>query len=200
VQTTDEQPDDRLSGGALAGASILSIVAMAHHPSGFGHDGLAQLVHGVMIAIVIMLLAGYARLASRLGLARFSNVLALITYGAGVVANIFAATINGFVVGDLAARGASEDILRLCWAFNQALAYGAVYATSIAFFIWGLSLVRRPGLSRIVGVLGLTAAIASAALLVTGALAMNVAGAFIVYSLQAAFGVLAGAELIRARE
>lgn len=197
--TTDAGSDDRLAGAALAGASILSIVAMAHHPSGAGHGALTQLVHGTMIAIVVVAFAGYTRLAARRGLHRFSNLVALVAYGAGAAANILAATINGFVAERLIANDASQDILRLCWALNQALAYGAVYATSIAFLFWGADLARETGVRRIIGLAGLAAAIAPASLLMTGTLGMNVAGAFVIYALQAAFGVLAGAELMRAR-
>lgn len=198
--TAESGRNDRLAGAALAGASILSIVAMAHHPSGPGHGLLTQLVHGTMIAIVLVAFAGYVRLAARRGLDRFFNLLALVAYGAGAAANVLAATINGFVVERVVANGVSEDILRLCWEFNQALAYGAVYATSFAFLSWGADLARAPGLRRIVGLVGLAAALAPAALLMTGALGMNVAGAFVVYALQAAFGVLVGADLMRGQE
>lgn len=197
--TGEGGPDDRLAGAALAGASILSIVAMAHHPSGAGDGALTQLVHGTMIAVVLVALAGYIRLAARRGLHRFFNLTALVAYSAGAAANILAATINGFVVERVVADGAGQDILRLCWAVNQTLAYGAVYATSLAFLSWGADLTREPGLRRIVGLAGLAAAIAPAALLMTGALGMNVAGAFVVYALQAGFGVLVGAELMRGR-
>ena len=198
AQNRDAGPDDRAAGAALAGASALSIVAMAHHPTGFGHAPLAQIVHAAMIVFVVVAFAGYSRLAARRGLQRFSILLALVAYGAGAMANVFAATINGFVVGAVVANDASADILRLCWALNQTLAYGAVYATSIAFLIWGADLVREQGLRRLIGLVGLAAGIAPAAMLLTGALAMNVAGAFVVYALQAAFGVLIGADLMRA--
>lgn len=197
AQGVESRSDDRLAGGALAGASILSIVAMAHHPSGAGHGALTQLVHGTMIAIVLVVFAGYVRLAARRGLHRFFNLAALVAYGAGAGANVLAATINGFVVERMVVYGASEDILRLCWALNQALAYGAVYATSFAFLGWGADLVREPGVRRIIGLVGLLAAIAPAALLTTGTLGMNVAGAFIVYAVQAGFGVLVGVDLMR---
>lgn len=197
--TTEGGPDDRLGGAALAGASMLSIVAMAHHPSGAGHSALAQMVHATMIAIVLIVFAGYIRLAARRGLHRFSNLVALVVYGAGVVANVLAATLNGFVVERVVAHGAPEDILRLCWELNQVLAYGGVYAISIAFLSWGADLSRERGVRRVIGVVGLAAAIAPAALLMTGAVAMNVAGALIVYALQAAFGVLAGVWLMHAK-
>lgn len=190
--------DDRLAGAALAGASVLSILAMAHHPSGVGHDGLAQIVHGAMIAIVVVLFSGYVRLARRLGLHRFTVLLALTLCGAGAIANILAATINGFVVGQLVAHGVGPDTLRLCWELNQALAYGAVYAASAAFLIWGAHLLARAGLARVIGAIAMAAGLAAAALLMAGTLAMNVAGAFIVYSLHAVFGVAAGGYLTHA--
>jgi hypothetical protein len=190
-------PDDRLAGAALAGASALSILAMAHHPTGTGHSPLAEIVHGAMIVFVLASFAGYSRLAARRGLQRFVIWAALVTYGAGAMANVLAATINGFVVGAVVADGASDDILRLCWALNQALAYGAVYATSIAFLLWGADLMRDGGARRIIGVIGVAAGTAPAALLMTDTLEMNVAGAFVVYALQAAFGVLVGADLLR---
>lgn len=195
----DRANDNASAGVALAGASILSVIAMAHHPVGFAHAGLAQLVHGVMIAIVVVLVAGYARLALWIGLERFVVMFALIAYCFGAVANVLAALINGFVVGQVHARGVSEEVLLACWALNQALAYGAVYASSFAFLVWGIALVRKTGLSRLAGAVGVAAATAPPILLLTGMLAMNVSGAFVVYGLQAAFGVVAGAVLIRQR-
>ena len=188
-------PDDRFAGAALIGASLLSVAAMAHHPAGTGQPLLAQIVHAAMIAFVLVAFAGFIRLSARLGLERFSNLAALIVYGAGACANGLAATLNGFVALQLA--GASADVRHFSWELNQALAYGAVYAASIAFLLWSANLVRTTGLSRIVGVVGLAAGVSLPALLLTGALGMNVAGAFVVYAVQAAFGVFAGALLMR---
>jgi hypothetical protein len=200
VHTPERARDDRLAGAALAGASILSIVAMAHHPSAIdAPTGLTQGVHAAMIVFVLVAFAGYSRLAAHRGLERFTILLALVVYGAGAGANLLAATINGFVVPAVHQHGASQDVLRFAWELNQACAYGAVYATSFAFLIWGADLAREPGLRRIIGLIGLAAPMAPAASLATNALAMNVAGAFIIYGLQAAFGVLVGADLMRRR-
>lgn len=192
------ETDDRLAGAALAGAALLSLVAMAHHPTGLGHNALAQIVHGAMIVFVLILLAGYVRLAGRLDLRRFTTTLALVVYAMGAVANVLAATINGFVVAQVVVHDAPAEILRFCWALNQALANGAVYGTSLAFLIWGAALATKLGFPRIVGLVGIIAGLAPAVLLASGALMMNVAGAFLIYGLQAAFGVMAGAYLVRA--
>jgi len=191
--------DDQYAGVGLAAASVLSIVAMAHHPSGPGPSGLNQLVHGAMIAVVLVSVAGFIRLAMRIGLHRFFVLMGLVAYCTGAGANMLAATINGFVVPSVFAHSVSDDILRLCWEFNQALAYGAAYAVSAAFALWGLELARVSGLQRIFGLAGVVVGLVTAALLAVSIVRMNVAGALVVYVLQAAFGVLAGAELMRAR-
>lgn len=190
---------DRFAGGALAAASLLSILVMAHHPSGQGQSNLNQLVHGAMMALVLLIFAGYARHAMVRGLGRFSILAALIVYGAGVVANLLAATINGFAAPAAFEAGVPRDVLRLCWELNQALAYIGVYATSIAFAIWGLDLLHERGLRRLIGVLGLIAGAVPLALLASGVVTMNVAGAFLVYALHAFFGVIIGADLLRTR-
>lgn len=190
---------DRLAGGVLAAASVLSIVVMAHHPSGPGHSGLNQLVHGGMMALVLLIFSGYARHAMLRGLGRFSILAALIVYGAGVGANLLAATINGFAAPAAFEEGVSRDVLRLYWELNQALAYGGVYATSLAFAIWSFGLLHERGLRRFIGVLGLVAGAVPVGLLASGVVTMNVAGAFVIYALHAFFGVIVGADLMRTR-
>ncbi|MBT9446675.1 MAG: hypothetical protein IV086_13320 [Hyphomonadaceae bacterium] len=189
---------DRFSGVALAVASMLSVLAMAHHPSSFG-TGLGGWVHAIMMVVVLVNFAGFIQFAGRWGLGRFSVRAGVVFYGAAVLANLLAALINGFVVEAAHANGANADVLRLCWELNQALAYGGVFATSISFAIWGVDLIVTQRRRRILGAAALTAGLVPAALLWSGVMDMHVAGAFVVYAIQAAFGVLAGAELMRAR-
>ena len=190
---------ERLAGAALAAASLLSVVVMAHHPSGAGsHGGLAQAVHGALMGLILVTFAGFARFAAGLGLQRYAATLGLTAYATGSLANLLAATMNGFVAPALATGGASQEVLRLCWELSQALAYAAVYAISAAFVCWGAELgLRGAGADRWLGAAGLAAGLAPAGLLASGALDMNVAGAFIVYGAQAAFGGLAGVFLTR---
>lgn len=195
----DANTGDRFAGGALALASILSIVVMAHHPTGQGHSTLNQLVHGGMMALVLAIFASYARHAKQRGLDRFPILLALIVYGAGAGANLLAATINGFAAPAAFEAGASPDVLRLYWELNQALAFGGVYATSFAFAIWGFDLLRERGLRRYIGVMGLAAGAAPVMLLAGGVMSMNVSGAFVIYALHAIFGLIIGADLVRKR-
>ncbi len=194
---------DRAAGIAMAAAAAGTILAMAHHPSGAHAGGPGGLVHGAMILFLAVLGWGFVTFAVRRGGARPLILAGLVAYGLGVFAHVGAATINGFVVPALAARGdgaVGHDISLFAWESNQALARLGVYATGAAFILWGADLLRGPGgETRALGALGLLAGAAPAALLATGAIGMNVAGAFAVYAAHAAWSALVGIQLIRGR-
>lgn len=192
--------DDRLAGTALFACTALSVVAMGHHPSSFEQGALVNIVHGAMLVVVVVTLSGFSYFALGRGLGRFGVLAGLVTYAAGAVGNIMAATINGFAVVDVARRGVSDDVFAFAWALNQAFAYAAVYATSAAFTLWGLDLVARErGWPRWLGVVGLIAGIVPALMLAGAAVSMNVAGAFTIYALQSIFAALVGLYLLRGR-
>lgn len=191
---------DRLAGMAMFSCTILSVVAMAHHPSNFEQGTLSNVVHGAMLVVVVVTLSGFAYFASGRGFGRFGVLAGLVVYAAGAVGNIMAATINGFAVVAVARRDVSNDIFSFAWALNQAFAYAAVYATSAAFTLWGLDLVARErGWARWLGVVGLIAGIVPAAMLAGAAVRMDVAGAFTIYALQSIFAALVGIYLLRGR-
>ena len=197
----EEKGSARTAGLTMASAATLSVLAMAHHPTGMhGSGGPAQLVHGVMIAVLLAMLAGFARFAARRGLNRNLPLAGLVAYSASAAAHLVAATINGFAVPALAARGVAHDVLALAWEFNQAFAGLGVYLTSAAFLFWSLDLVLRgPGSNRALGVVGLAAATAPAVALAAGAISMDVHGAFIVYAAHAIFTALVGAQMLRGK-
>lgn len=182
--------NDRLAGWLMAAASVLSVVVMAHHPTGGGDLALANGVHGALMALILINIVGFVRFGSGEGLERLSISAGLVAYAAGMFGNLLAATINGFAAPALMARGASKDVLGFAWELNQALAYEAVYAISAAYVLWGLGLVRRR--ASAVGVAGIAAGAAPAALLAAGALDMHVAGAMIIYAAQSAFAFIIG--------
>ncbi len=184
---------ERLTGGLMSAAAILSVLVMAHHPTGGGDAALANGVHGALMALNLIILTGFFRFAAREGLERFSAAAGIVLYSAGAFGNLLAATINGFAVPALAARGASNDVFAFAWEINQALAYGAVFAISAAFTLWGLALARNG--SRLVAAAGLAAGVLPAALLASGALDMHVAGAAVIYAGQSAFGVIIGVRM-----
>ncbi|MEI9850994.1 MAG: hypothetical protein WDN24_09240 [Sphingomonas sp.] len=184
--------NDRIAGGALVLAALISMLAMAHHPSSAHALVLGRTVHGVMIAAVGVTVYGFAHLAIRRGIGDPAVLAGLVAYAIAAAANIGAATINGFVVTALVERGPlNPGIARLAWEANQALARLAVVAGGIAFLLWSLGFVRRRGLARPLGLLGIAAGLVPVAMLALG-LRMNVAGAMLVYGIQSAWIALAG--------
>ncbi len=102
-------------------------------------------------------LCGFVVFAARQALGGWM-LAGLVAYGTGFVANLFAGTINGFIVPAVADRvdhAASGDLFVLLWQSNQAAANLGVYATSAALF--------------------------------TGAITLDVTGAMIAYSVHAAW-------------
>ncbi len=195
---------DLVAGICLAGAAAGTVAAMAYHPSSaHGIDGAVDFVHAGMIVLLAVLFFGFSHFAVRRGIDKPGILAGLVAYGISLAAHIGAATLNGFVVPALAARGAdavSHDIFVLAWEANQALARLGVVATGIAFALWGIDFLTRTGrLNRAIGLAGLVAGVAPAMLLLAGGVAMTVSTAFAIYSVHAVWSVLVGVQLIRRR-
>jgi hypothetical protein len=203
AEVADHKGADRIAGGALILGSLLSVLAMAHHPQHVDPNGMVGLVHGALIVLMSVIAFGFTHFALRRGLVRPAILAGLIAYFIGVVADLGAATTNGFIVPALAARGADlsgRDVFLLAWEANQALARLGVFATAAAFTLWSIDFLRRPGLeAKAIGGLGLLAGLIPATLLATGATDMHVAGAFIAYAAFAAWGVVVGVHLLRGK-
>lgn len=200
---TNSQQDStpkHATGVVMIIAAALSVFVMAHHPTGASHAGLVEGVHGAMIIFTLLLVAGFIQFSILRGVGRFAVTAAMIAYCAGAIGNLLAALISGFVMTALVAKNVGVDVKTFAWALNQAAAYGAVYAYSSAFVLWGGDLLMRGrGFDRIVGVVGVVAGAVPVIALMSGALKMNVSGAFTVYALQAAFSVAIGVWLFRNR-
>lgn len=194
-QQQSKQVVEPVAGWALALSAALSVLVMAHHPTGTAHAAmLGRLVHGAMMVLVVVMLAGFARFTIARGLDRFAAALALAFYLAAAIGNLLAATINGFVVPALLERGAYEENAALLWTLNQTFAKAAVYAISAAFALWGADMLARG--PRLIGAAGIVAGALPAALLAAGVLDMHVAGALVIYAGQALFTMLAGIYLV----
>ena len=193
--------DNRAAGAALVVAAILSALAMAHHPSGaHGTGALACIVHGAMIALLLLMTFGWTKVALRRCADSDLMIAGLVAYAASAAAHLCAATINGFAVPALAARGAAHDLFHFAWELNQAFAYLGAYLTSAAFLLWSIDFIAKgPGSVRAIGAVGIAAAIGPAAALASGSIAMNVEGAIIVYAAHAAFTTLAGIQMMRGK-
>jgi len=203
ADVADQIGSDRIAGGALIAGSLLSVLAMAHHPEHIDPNGMVGLVHGAMIVLMSVTAFGFAHFALRRGVARPAILAGLIAYFIGLVADLGAGTTNGFIVPALAAHGAAlsgRDVFLLAWEANQALARLGVFATAAAFTFWSIDFLRRGGLEpKAIGGLGLLAGLAPATLLATGATDMHVAGAFMAYAAFALWGAVVGLHLMRGK-
>lgn len=191
---------DRLLGVLMIASALLFVLVMGHHPHDFHHRGLAEFVHGALMALTLVLIAGAARFAMRERLGRPAMLLGLVAFVAGSAGNLLAATLNGFVAPALAVEGAYEQFGPFVWELNQALAYEAVFAVSASLMFFGLGLLRTArGFQQIAGGVLLGAGVVSASLLAFGVVSMNVQGAFVVYGLHMAAMVIIGFLLVRSK-
>lgn len=195
--------NDRTAGVILCLAAAATVLAMAHHPTsahGMAGDG-GDFVHGAMIVLLGTIAACLFHFARRRGLDRLWILAGVVAYAISLALHIGAATLNGFVVPALAARGpgaVGHDAFVLAWEANQALARLGVYATGAAYLLWSLDFLHRPGLpNRLIGVAGVLAAVGPASMLYAGVVTLNVSGAFLIYAVHVFWIILVGVQLIR---
>lgn len=190
---------DRVAGTVMIAAAAGTVLAMGHHPSSAHDAALGWAVHGAMIALLAALIFGFAHVARRRGLGRPAVLAGLVAYAIAAVGHIGAATINGFAVPALAARGGvGHDLFLFAWEMNHAMAKLGVYATATAYLFWSADLLSEKAVApRLLGAAGLIAGAVPAALLAAGAIRMNVAGALIVYAAQVGWAALAGLYVLR---
>lgn len=198
----------RVAGWLLLIAAVLSILAMAHHPSGIDHGSvggsmaLGGLVHATMIVLLAVNLWGLTIFSIRQGIDGW--ILAgILSYGLSLLGNVIAALINGFIVPSVATvldHAESGNLFVLLWESNQAAARLAVYSASVAFVVWSVFLIRRKTLEDLVlGCVGLIAGVAPGAALYTGTITLDVDGAFVAYGAQAVWTGLIGLQMTRRR-
>ena len=207
-------------GWMLAGGSILASAFAFVHPeitsselsgvlrqmnSGALFNGW---VHGTLIALYLMLVAGFYGLSRQLGLSRPRVALAMVFYAAGVAAMMSAAVINGFALAMFAGRyaqfapdhaAAIGSSINLAGSISATWAGIGATATSAAIVAWSSAIIGRGGATRVIGGLGILLGIATAALLVTGTLILNVHGFLLLVMTQAIWTVVIGVQLIRGR-
>jgi hypothetical protein len=174
---------------------------MAHHPTRLADAQLATILHAFMIVMVWAMLFGFTHYARARGLGRPAVLAGLLAYGIGALANIGAATVNGLVTPALAENGVRSvgpDVFAFAWALNQALDAVGVFATGAAYFLWSFDLLRdRTGFARAAAALGICAAAVTVGVLASGAIRMNVSGAFLVYAAQVGWAALIGLFMLR---
>jgi hypothetical protein len=210
--------DTRAYGWLLVFASAGAIMLSMAHPRPDGHalgETLQHLaagaafngwVHGALMALELVLVAGHLGLSRRLGLDRPVVTSAMVAYAFGAMAMMGAAVINGFAAAVFAGRyamlapdqvepvraalAAIGSIAR-CWATIAAV------ASSGAILLWSIALVALRGACRAIGLAGMLLGIATAALLIAGMLVMNVHGLIMLVLTQAIWAIAVGVQMTR---
>jgi hypothetical protein len=208
----------RIAGGILAFGSILSVLAMAHHPSTASHDMIdvaaeiaskaraSQIVHGLLIAVLVASVFAFLDLCGTLDFRRPTVRAGFVAYAAGSGAMIGATLISGFLIPTLVARYEGEAAaalealghsLRLASVANRTLASFSVVAMSVAIFLVSSALLRGRRRSMVPGVLGMFVGVVPPAALLFGGLRLEVHGMSLVVALQCVWNVAVGVQLYR---
>lgn len=192
----------RSSGWTIVATAIGSAALLSHHPS-HGDSPWNPIVHGGLIALLVVQWAGFLGLAERLGRDAWRVRVAWTAQAAAVAAWCGAASINGFVVphllADLGPDGASDELLTLCHAGNQVLAALGSTAMSGALVAWSGRLVGRGGAARVLGAAGLLVGGATLVALATHRLQHDLHGMLLVGLSQSAWTLAVGVWLLRSR-
>ncbi|WP_421790418.1 hypothetical protein [Hyphobacterium sp.] len=191
----------RAAGLVMAIASGLSILFMAHHPTGIGGPGinLNNTIHAGMMIFVVVMLAGWTAFTVRRGLT-YLNLVAIIAYALSVLGHLGAALISGFLTERLAtvvAPADSRDLFALTMVTNRVLAEAAIVAASIAFLFWSIDLLIRLPRQIVLAGLGLVAGVLPVTALLFGWLQLDIQGAFLIYGMHALFTGAVGIQLTR---
>jgi len=218
MQTSDHHA--RLAGIGLIVATLLSVLAMAHHPTVTAPDittaiqqlkDLADLsgwVHGILIGLMLLVFWCFTEYSLRRGVEKPLVRGGLIFYGAGVVAMIGAATVSGWLTtraGGLVPNPTEADLrvlamfINFSGSMNRVLADVGAVAMSAGILAWSVGLMHDKGWNRGVGILGLVAGLAPALLLITGGMHLDVHGMMHVVVLQGAWNVALGVLLYQQR-
>ncbi len=209
----------RGAGALLIAATLLEMLAMAHHPEVHSHDlsqaigqlrmlaGVSALVHGILITLMWLGFFALSEFTLRRNPARTAIRFGFMAYAMGVAALTGAAIVDGFITARVAQASAGVDatdlkitgqLLNLCVLGNQALARLGVVAMSAGIAAWSADLVRAPGMERVLGVFGIAIGVGCAGALIGGALQLDVHGMLGVIVAQGIWCIGVGVLLWRA--
>ncbi len=223
LQTPSEA--QRLSGAVLIATAALTAIFMAMHPTSRTHglgafsreaaDGMHGIgpVHGVLIGLSLVTLAGFWGLVDLFGARGVVVRLAMVSLCTGTAAGVAGGLINGFIVPTAAASLATSDAaaleafapaLRLCAFANATCARLDIVCLSVASVLFATRCLRaavaRQDARRAfvaAGAIGGGCGVLPLVLLATGALAINVRGFGLFVLAQAVWAISAGVLMLR---
>lgn len=207
TQNTDT--DGRTGGGLMLASTLLALFLMMHHPTSLhgpddGHlmsDWSNALVHGGMIACILVLMAGASVLPRRLGERHLSVRAGAMAFNGGMAALIGAALVNGFTVPRILAAAANHELARLqaspFGALNQVLAFFGMILIGLACALWAVRMLRLGMATKAAGVLGIAVAVLSGWWLIHGHGDFSLYPAVIALGVFAIWSLIVSTQLIR---
>lgn len=128
-------------GGILIVSSLMTIVLMANHPTDFRAPLWIGLIHGGLLALLLVSTATIIFLAGDSQTRHPLMVLAVLSLVWGSLANLTAGTMNGFITPQLFLKLDETQlaiVLPLCWSINQTATAVGIVTTSLSFCLIGL--------------------------------------------------------------
>ncbi len=206
---SNTQAEDRLGGGLMLGGTVAALFLMLHHPTSLHgpddghlmHDWSNGLVHGGMIACILILMAGASVLPRRLGERHLSVRAGALAFNGGMASLIGAALVNGFTVPRIMAHAANHELARLqaspFGALNQVLAFFGMILIGLACALWAVRMLRMGLMTKIAGGLGVGVAILSGWWLMHGHGDFSLMPAVIALTVFAVWSLIVAVQLIR---
>jgi hypothetical protein len=181
---TSLMSNEKPYGFALILGTLAGLVTIANHPTGHAlladFDRIAiinRTIHALAIAGTIATVFGLVGLRRQLEHRSALADAALVSYGFGAVAVMFAAIASGFI-GTVLARRVLEagDVGRAAWdpllaynyALNQSSTQVFVVAASIGIVLWSVAMMTTPRFGRALGVTGFVVGAGAATAIVAG--------------------------------
>ena len=176
--TDDISNQRRGLAAAFTVCALASLTLLANHPGGnpgsfadlikdeAAHQVIDGVVHGGFVVTLVALTICSVFLSRLLGLAKPPVVIGLVCFGAGCCALIASMVLDGFATPAIAARFAGVDDLQpaktlfiLVGTLIRFLMPMGLLFQFVAMLSWSWAIVKKPGLSRAVGLLGSVVAI-----------------------------------------
>ncbi|MBT8471367.1 MAG: hypothetical protein KJN99_02115 [Marinicaulis sp.] len=210
------KPSTAIAGSVLIFCSLAALLFMTHHPTlgdpGYknlsaeiaAEAGVNSFVHGAMIVFVLGFYFGISQLAHSLGAANAAVNAGMIAFATATVMMVGAPLASGFIISGLAERLADDaEQLRAQIVFagtvNQVLAKGGSAFYGAGIFLMSVALLKPTGLTNLIAMFGLVAGPVIAISVLSGRVALSVAGMTAVIALMGAWFVLVGVQMIRGK-
>ena len=176
--TDDISRQRRGLAAAFLVCALASLTLLVNHPGGnpgsfadlikneAAHQVIDGVVHGGFVITLVALIICFVLLSRLLGLATSSVVIGLVCFCAGCAALIASMMLDGFATPAIAVRFAGVDDLQpaktlfiLVGTLIRFLMPMGLLFQFVAMLSWSWAIVKRPGLSRAVGLLGSVVAV-----------------------------------------